>query len=89
MTIKKIDDCVRKIELDDGTKLFEKETSQCSLSEGYTYNTPIFGPIPYEIGQNIKIIVGDSISSCGLQMEILVNNNTLKDNNIIFWRCDN
>ena len=59
MTIKILDDCIRKIELDDGTKLFEKETSECSVLEGYTYNSPIFGPIPYEIGQNIKMIVGD------------------------------
>ena len=89
MTIKKLDDCIRKIELDDGTVLFEKETSKCSVLEKYTYNEPIFGPIPYEIGENIKIIVGDATQGCGLRMEILVNNNKLADNNIKFWKCDN
>ena len=89
MTIKKLDDCIRKIELDDGIVLFEKETSRCTVKEEYTYNEPIFGPIPYEIGENIKIIVGDATQGCGLRMEILVNNNKLADNNIKFWKCNN
>ena len=57
MKVIKVDDCIKKIELDDGTILFEKNKDvECWVSrDGTGYNSPIFDPIPYEIGQKIKI----------------------------------
>ena len=89
MSIKNVDDCIRKIELDDGTNLFEKNNSKCSASEGYDYNSPFLEQIPYEIGQNIHIIVGDAGGTCGFRIDIKVNNNAIKNDDIKFWDCDN
>ena len=78
MTEKYIDDCIRKIELEDGTSLFEKNTSRCAVSENYVYNEPLIDPIPYEIGQKIKIVIGDGGGKCGFLMDVFVNNNAIK-----------
>jgi len=32
MTVKIVDDCIRKIELDDGTSLYERHNITCSYS---------------------------------------------------------
>ena len=91
MTKKNIDDCIRKIELDDGTNLFEKNTSECAVSEKYVYNEPLIEQIPYELGQKIKIVIGDGNNAgiCGFLMDIYVNNNAIKNNDLKFWDCDN
>ena len=89
MIINKVDNCIRKIELEDGTNLFEKNTRGCAVSENYLYNEPLIDPIPYEIGQKIKIVIGDSGESCFFKMDIFINNNSLKNDDIKFWDCDN
>ena len=90
MKVLKVDDCIRKIELDDGTNLFEKNDGSCWVSRnGEGYNSPIFAPIPYDIGQKIKIVIGDIDRQCYLKMDIFINNKTLKNDDINFWSCDN
>ena len=94
MEVKKVDDCIRKIQLDDDIILFEKEKydNECSSLEKYNYNELIVNPIPYDIGQKIKVIVGDKDykkNHCGLNMDISVNNNSIKNDDIKFWYCDN
>ena len=59
MEVKKVDDCIRKIELDDETKLYERDNNKSCLNGNLDYNKPLFDPIPYEIGQKIKIVIGD------------------------------
>ena len=96
MIVKKVDDCIRKIELDDGTNLYERNNSlKCDHLQGKNldYNKPIFEPIPFEIGQKIKIIIGNIFGpkgdNCGLNMDVFVNNNILENMNTKFWYCDN
>ena len=96
MIVKKVDDCIKKIELDDGTNLYERdENSLCDYSNGNNldYNIPIFEPIPYELGQKIKIVIGDKGRTtgnvCGFNMDVFVNNKTINNMSAIFWGCDN
>ena len=91
MIVKKVDDCIRKIELEDGTNLYERNNTICDYLNGNNldYNIPIFDPIPYEIGQKIKIVIGDLMGDCLLEIDIFINNNTLKNNDKNFWDCNN
>ena len=90
--VKKVDDCIREIELDDEIILYKRDDDiicECSHGNNLDYNIPIFEPIPYEIGQKIKIVIGDKGWTCGFRMEIFVNNNTFKNDDKKFWDCDN
>ena len=92
MIVKKVDDCIREIELDDEIILYKRDDDiTCEYSHGHNldYNIPIFEPIPYEIGQKIKIVIGDKGGTCGFRMEIFINNNTFKNDDKKFWDCDN
>jgi len=90
MNVLAVDDCIRKIELDDGTNLFENNNDICYVTrDGTGYNSPLFTPIPYEIGQKIKIIIGDISGECYFKMDIFINNKALKHDDIKFWSCDN
>ena len=90
MNVLAVDDCIRKIELDNGTNLFEKNDGSCwGTDHGEGYNSPIFDPIPYDIGQKIKIVIGDVLGICYLKMNIFINSKTLKNDDINFWSCDN
>ena len=91
MVVKHVDDCIKKIELDDDTNLYTRENIICSYADGFNldYDIPIFPPIPYELGQKIKILIGDKGQNCSLKMEIKVNDNIIKDNDIQFWTCEN
>ena len=84
-----VDDCIRIIELDDGTNLFENKNDRCYITEVADYHSPLFAPIPYEISQKIKIVVGDVEGECYLKMDVFINNKTLKNDDIKFWSCDN
>ena len=86
MEVKGVDDCIRKIEFDDGTNIYEKNNNFNCLSG---YDIPTFEPLPYEIGQKIKIVIGDNGGACGFRMEIFINNNTFKNDDKKFWDCDN
>ena len=86
MKVLKVDDCIRKIELVNGTNLFEKNDGSCWVAEhGEGYNSPLFDPIPYDIGQKIKIVIGDVVGQCYFKMDIFINNKTLKNDDINFW----
>jgi hypothetical protein len=91
MVVKHVDDCIKKIELDDDTNLYTRDNITCSYADGFNldYDIPIFPPIPYELGQKIKILIGDKGQNCSLKMEIKVNDNIIKDNDIQFWTCEN
>ena len=80
MVVKKVDDCIRKIELDDGTNLYLRNNITCDylVGQNLDYNIPIFEPIPYELGQKIKILIGDREGECFLKMDVFINNNLLK-----------
>jgi len=90
MIVKRVDDCIRRIELDDGTNLYKRNNITCDYLSGNNldYNIPIFEPIPYEIGQKIKIVIGDRSGICYLKMDIYINDNLLKSDDIKFWDCD-
>ena len=89
MKVNQVDDCIRKIELDNEITLFERDNITCDYFQGNNldYNIPIFPPIPYEIGQKIKIIIGDIGGDCFFDMEIFINNKTIKNDNIKLWSC--
>ena len=89
MEVKKVDDCIRKIELDDETILYERDNNNPCSSGNLEYNKPIVEPIPYEYGQKIKIVVGDSGGVCCFKMDISVNNNIIEENDMKFLDCDN
>ena len=62
LNIIKADDCIRRIELEDGTILFRYDNDEvCDMekkrAQGYT--EPSFDQIPYELGQKLKIVNGD------------------------------
>ena len=87
-------DCLRKIELGDGNIIFEKKNSGCNFENDKTlYNLYSYIPIPYEIGQKIKIVIGGIRISggeafCGFKVKLTINDNIL-DNKEEFWSCDN
>ena len=58
MIVKKVDNCIRKIELEDGTNLYERTNITCEYFNGYNldYNIPIFEPIPYEILNRLELV---------------------------------
>ena len=89
--VKTVDDCIRKIELDDGTNLYERDNITCRYYGGNNldYNIPIFDPIPYEIGQKIKIVIGDIGTNCFFKLDIFVNIENKINDDIKFWHCDN
>ena len=89
MKVNKVDDCIRKIELDNEITLFERDNITCDYFQGNNldYNIPIFPPIPYEIGQKIKIIIGDIGGDCFFDMDIFINNKTIKNDKIKLWSC--
>ena len=91
MEVKKVDNCIRKIELDDGTSLYVRYDTTCNYNSGNNldYNIPIFEPLPYEIGHKIKIVIGDKGGGCFFKMDIFVNNETKIKDDIKFWDCDN
>ena len=89
MEVKKVDDCIRKIELDDETKLYERDNNNPCKCGNLNYNKPIFEPIPYEIGQKIKIVIGDNGGWCFFKIDISVNNDTIEANDMKFWDCEN
>ena len=93
MEVKNVDDCIRKIDLVGQTNLYERgENITCDHLKGKNldYNKPIFEPIPYEIGQKIKIIIGDEgIGECYFKMDISVNNKIINESDMKFWTCDN
>ena len=88
MKLRRVDDCLRKIELDDGTILYEQNNAKCDFDENSVYEMPIF---TYELGQIIKIIIGDHGGGCGFFADIFVNNMDIFMNNIYkqFWSCEN
>jgi len=51
MKVIKVDDCIRKIELDDETSLYVRYNTTCGYHGGNNldYNIPIFEPLPYEM----------------------------------------
>ena len=90
--INEIDDCIRKIELVDNAILYEKTSDDCHTDGSDTYYDILLPEIPYELGQKIKIVIGDDghISGiCGLNVDIIINNNTIKNDILEFWSCDN
>ena len=92
MRVNKVDDCIRRIELEEGVIFYEKSGSECSSLQNYNYNVHINNPLPYEIGQNIKYVVEDSGNyggGCGLNMDMFLNDNVIKNDDIKFWKCDN
>ena len=79
MIVKIVDDCIRKIDFDEKINLYVKNNSICNRDENFEYNEPIFAPIPYELGQKIRIEVGDNGTIgrpgfCYFDMDIFVNN---------------
>ena len=54
MNIKNVDDCLMKVELDDGTILYKNTESECYYNETRVYEIPMF---IYELGQKIIIII--------------------------------
>ena len=62
MIVKKVDDCIRKIDLDEKINLYVRNNITCDhfRGENLDYNKPIFAPIPYGLGQKIRIEVGDN-----------------------------
>ena len=95
MIVKKVDDCIRKIDLDEKIDLYVRNNVTCNHFEGKNldYNKPIFTPIPYEFGQKIRIEVGDNGTinqpgDCYFDMDIFINNRTLNNNNIKLWECN-
>ena len=86
-----IDDCIRKIELVDNAILYERDRDDCPYEASHThYDIPEI--IPYEIGQKIKIVIRDNGAFkgiCGINVDIIINNNTIKNDNLEFWSCDN
>ena len=89
MEVKKVDDCIIKIELDNETNLYERYNNMKCDYRILDYNIPIFDPIPYEIGQQIKIVIGDYGGPCLFKMDIYVNNQIIKEDDMKFWSCDN
>ena len=93
MNVTKIDDCLRKIEIVNGDTIYQKSGDDCpyEFKTGMHYN--LSGQIPYELGQKIKIIIGDNGNfngECGLNIDITLNNNIIiKNNNQKVWSCDN
>ena len=57
--INKIDDCIRKIELVDNAILYEKTSEYCHTDGIDTYYDIPLPEIPYELGQKIKIVIGE------------------------------
>jgi len=95
LKIIKADDCIRRIELEDGTILFRYDNDEvCNMekkrAQGYT--EPSFDQIPYELGQKLKIVNGDlgvTNGYCGLDIDISVNGIYLNDKINEFWSCNN
>ena len=89
MKVNQVDGCIRKIEIDNETTLYERDNITCYYFQGNNldYNIPIFPPIPYEIGQKIKILIGDIAGNCFFDMDIIINNKTIKNDNIELWSC--
>ena len=93
MNVTKIDDCLRKIEIVNGVTIYQKSGDDCpyEFKTGMHYDIP--EQIPYELGQKIKIIIGDKgkpNGSCGFNIDITLNNNIIiKNNNQKVWSCDN
>ena len=95
MIVKKVDDCIRKIDLDEKINLYVRNNITCNhfRGENLDYNKPIFAPIPYELGQKIRIEVGDNginnmNGDCYFDMDIFINNRTLNNNNKELWECN-
>ena len=89
MEVKRVDDCIRKIELDDGTNLYERDSNTECFHTNFDYNNPIFESIPYEIGQTIKIVIGDPGGyECFFKMDISLNNKIINESDMKFWNCD-
>ena len=86
MNIKKVDDCLRKVELDDGTILYENADSECSFDKDRVYEIPMF---IYELGQKIILIICDQYGGgCGFNVDIFVNNEAiLKPDYEKLWIC--
>ena len=62
LNIIKADDCIRRIELEDGTILFRYDNDEvCDMEKkrAHGYTEPSFDQIPYELGQKLKIVNGD------------------------------
>ena len=87
MNINNVDDCLRKVELDDGTVLYEKEGIECEYNLAIVYEIPMF---IYELGQKIKLIIGDYGGGCGFNVDIFVNDKAIiKPHYEKLWSCEN
>ena len=95
MIVKKVDDCIRKIDLDEKINLYVRNNITCDhfRGENLDYNKPIFAPIPYGLGQKIRIEVGDNginnmNGDCYFDMDIFINNRIINKYNIELWECN-
>ena len=92
MILLKVDDCVQKVELENGITLYQNNRIECYKYNDELYNKPLFEPIPYEIGQRIKFVIfdGSSLSQafCGFNVTIYINDEKL-NNKAEFWSCEN
>ena len=88
MSLGAVDDCIKKIYLEDGTTLYELLNMICS--NGHVYcNNPIFTPIPFDIGHKIFVDVGDNGGGCSLKIFTNINNNIISQENRQFQTCTN
>ena len=88
MSISYVDDCLKKILLNNNTILYYKSDDICG-SEFQSYDNPLFEPIPYEIGEIINVYIEDVGCYCGLQITTNVNDNQISTDNGNFWACSN
>ena len=92
MILLKVDDFIKKVELENGITLYENNRIGCYEHNDELYNKPLFEPMPYEIGQRIKFVIFDvsspSHAYCGFNVTIYINDKKL-NNNAEFWSCEN
>ena len=92
MILLKVDDCIQKVELENGITLYQNNRIECYKYNDELYNKPLFEPIPYEIGQRIKFVIFDGSSPshayCGFNVTIYINDKEL-NNKAEFWSCEN
>ena len=91
MSLLSVDDCLKKIYLDEGSILYQRLTGGCSFN-GLSYNTILFAPIPYDIGQTIYVDIGDIGGECGIKIITNINNNQINPEDPEAkkcWTCSN
>ena len=90
MEILNVDDCIKRIKLEDNTILYYRTRQDCYFNiNADNKNEYYFEQIPYELGQKLNIEVYDVGGECFLSANVKVNQFNIYTNEKNFWKCQN